>query len=191
MKKVAVIGCGAYMESGYGCPGEWRCLKAAALGDHKFDEASQVVSFIKCECPGRALVPTVGMSMKLSEVKPDKIYLSSCLVNAKPPANSRSDLQWALPYPGQYSASEQVVFLPMVEHVSVVQKTMHTERLVRLVPMWREHDGYRQRPDNASGAADGECERKITHVPEHPAQDREKDVPYAIRGKHQGIVGSD
>ena len=33
MKKVAVIGCGAYMDSGYGCPGEWRCLKAAALGD--------------------------------------------------------------------------------------------------------------------------------------------------------------
>jgi len=84
MKKVAIIGCGAYMDSGYGCPGEWRCLKAASLGDHKFDEASQVVSFIKCECPGRALVPTVGMSMKLSEVKPDKIYLSSCLVNAKP-----------------------------------------------------------------------------------------------------------
>jgi predicted metal-binding protein len=84
MKKVAVIGCGAYMDSGYGCPGEWRCLKAAALGDHKFDEPSQVVSFIKCECPGRALVPTVGMSMKLAEVKPDKIYLSSCLVSAKP-----------------------------------------------------------------------------------------------------------
>ena len=84
MKKVAVIGCGAYMDSGYGCPGEWRCLKAASLGDHKFDEESQVVSFIKCECPGRALIPTIGMSMKLSEIKPDAIYLSSCLVNAKP-----------------------------------------------------------------------------------------------------------
>ena len=84
MKKVAVIGCGAYMDSGYGCPGEWRCLKAAALGDNKFDEASQAVSFIKCECPGRSVAPNVGMAIKLSELKPDTIYLSSCLVNAKP-----------------------------------------------------------------------------------------------------------
>ena len=84
MEKVAVVGCGAYMDSGYGCPGEWRCLKAASLGEGNFDEKSQVVSFVKCECPGRALVPTVGMAMKLSEIKPDKIYLSSCLVNAKP-----------------------------------------------------------------------------------------------------------
>ena len=84
MEKVAIVGCGAYMDSGYGCPGEWRCLKAASLGDGTFGNPSQVVSFVKCECPGRALVPTVGMAMKLSEIKPDKIYLSSCLVNAKP-----------------------------------------------------------------------------------------------------------
>lgn len=84
MKKVAVVGCGAYMDSGYGCPGEWRCLKAAALGDGKFGEPVQVIAFIKCECPGRALVPTMGMAMKLSQIQPDAIYLSSCLVNAKP-----------------------------------------------------------------------------------------------------------
>lgn len=84
MKKVAVVGCGAYMDSGYGCPGEWRCLKAAALGEGNFDGPSQVVSFVKCECPGRSLAPTVGMAMKLSEVKPDEIYLSSCMANAKP-----------------------------------------------------------------------------------------------------------
>jgi predicted metal-binding protein len=84
MKKVVVIGCGAYMESGYGCPGEWRCLKAAAMGEGSFPEASQVVSFIKCECPGRSLVPNTGMAMKLSEIKPDVIHLSTCLVNAKP-----------------------------------------------------------------------------------------------------------
>ena len=84
MEKVAVIGCGAYMDSGYGCPGEWRCLKAASLGEGNFKEASQVVSFLKCECPGRSLVPNMGMAMKLSEIKPEKIYLSSCLVNAKP-----------------------------------------------------------------------------------------------------------
>ena len=84
MEKVAVIGCGAYMESGYGCPGEWRCLKAGALGEGNFTEPSQVVAFIKCECPGRTLVPNMGMAIKLSEIKPDKIYLSSCLVNSKP-----------------------------------------------------------------------------------------------------------
>jgi predicted metal-binding protein len=29
-------------------------------------------------------MPNIGMAMKLSEIKPDKIYLSSCLANAKP-----------------------------------------------------------------------------------------------------------
>jgi len=84
MKKVMVVGCGAYMDSGYGCPGEWRCLKAAAVGEGNFDETSQVVSFVKCICPGRSLVSNLGMAMKLSELKPELIYLSSCMVNAKP-----------------------------------------------------------------------------------------------------------
>ena len=84
MEKVAIIGCGAYMDNGYGCPGEWRCLKAAALGEGKFENPSQVISFLKCECPGRPLVANMGMAMKLSEMKPDKIYFSSCLANAKP-----------------------------------------------------------------------------------------------------------
>jgi len=48
MEKIAVVGCGAYMDSGYGCPGEWRCLKAAALGEGKFEEPSSVVAFVKC-----------------------------------------------------------------------------------------------------------------------------------------------
>jgi len=84
MKKVVIIGCGAYMNSGYGCPGEWRCLKAAALGEGKFTEPVQVVGFVKCECPGRSLAPNLGMTIKLSELKPDEVRLSSCLVNAKP-----------------------------------------------------------------------------------------------------------
>lgn len=84
MKKVMVVGCGAYMDSGYGCAGEWRCLKAAALGEGKFDEPVQVVSFVKCECPGRSLASNAGVAMKMSEIKPDVIHLSSCLVNAKP-----------------------------------------------------------------------------------------------------------
>ncbi len=84
MKKIAIVGCGAYMDSGYGCAGEWRCLKAAALGEGDFDEPSQVIAFVKCECPGRALISNTGVAMKMSEMKPDKLYLSSCLVNAKP-----------------------------------------------------------------------------------------------------------
>jgi len=84
MKKVAVVGCGAYMDTAYGCPGEWRCLKAAALGDGKFNEPVKVISFVKCTCPGRNLAANIGMAEKLSEIKPDEIYLSSCLVNAKP-----------------------------------------------------------------------------------------------------------
>ncbi len=84
MKKVFIVGCGSYMDSGYGCPGEWRCLKAAAQGDGKFGEPSQVIAFIKCKCPGRALISNIGMAIKLSEVKPDVIYLSTCMAHAKP-----------------------------------------------------------------------------------------------------------
>jgi len=84
MKKIAVVGCGAYMDSGYGCPGEWRCLKAASMGDGKFEEPSAVMSFVKCECPGRALAPTVGMAIKMAEIKPDVIHMSSCMAGAKP-----------------------------------------------------------------------------------------------------------
>ncbi len=84
MKKIVVVGCGAYMDSGYGCPGEWRCLKASALGEGAIGAPSSVAAFVRCECPGRALVPTVGMAMKMSEIKPDAIHLSSCLVNMKP-----------------------------------------------------------------------------------------------------------
>ena len=90
MKKVLIVGCGAYMDSGYGCPGEWRCLKAAALGEGSFGEPCQVVGFVKCECPGRTIAPNIGMTIKLSGEKPDAIYLSSCLANARPdcPYNS-------------------------------------------------------------------------------------------------------
>lgn len=85
MKNIAIIGCGAYMTSGFGCPGEWRCLKSASLGEGEFKEPGRVVSFIRCECPGRATASTLGMAIKLSEIKPDIIHLSSCLVNATPP----------------------------------------------------------------------------------------------------------
>ena len=84
MEKVAIVGCGAYMDSGYGCTGEWRCLKAAALGEGNFDSPSQVIAMVKCECPGRSLISNVGVAIKMLEIKPDVIYLSSCLTGAKP-----------------------------------------------------------------------------------------------------------
>lgn len=84
MKKVFIVGCGAYMDAGYGCPGEWRCLKAAALGEGKFDGPVQVIAFVRCECPGRTLIPNIGMAVKLAEIKPDLIYLSKCLVESRP-----------------------------------------------------------------------------------------------------------
>jgi predicted metal-binding protein len=84
MKKVIVVGCGAYMANGYGCPGEWRCLKAAALGEGGFSEPHQVVGFVRCECPGRTIASNTAMAIKLSEIKPDAIYFSSCLVKPKP-----------------------------------------------------------------------------------------------------------
>ena len=30
------------------------------------------------------MISNTGVAMKMSEMKPDKLYLSSCLVNAKP-----------------------------------------------------------------------------------------------------------
>ena len=84
MKKAVIVGCGAYMDAGYGCAGEWRCLKAAALGEHSFDEPYQVTGFVRCECPGRTIAPNTGLAIKMSEMKPDVIHLSTCMVNAKP-----------------------------------------------------------------------------------------------------------
>ena len=84
MRKIAVIGCGAYMDSGYGCPGEWRCLKAAALGEGRFTEPSSVIAFLKCQCPGRSTATNLSMAARLSELKPDAVHLSSCLVKAEP-----------------------------------------------------------------------------------------------------------
>ena len=84
MEKVAIVGCGAYMDSGYGCAGEWRCLKAAALGEGDIESPSQVLALVKCECPGRSLAANMGLAIKMLEMKPDKIYLSTCFANAKP-----------------------------------------------------------------------------------------------------------
>ena len=84
MKTAVIVGCGAYMDNGYGCPGEWRCLKAAAMGEGSFSEPTAVLAFVRCDCPGRPLISNIGMAIKAIDMKPDVIHLSSCLVNAKP-----------------------------------------------------------------------------------------------------------
>ena len=110
MKSIIIVGCGAYMDSGYGCPGEWRCLKAAAMGEGNFDEEVRVIGFVKCQCPGRSTPPNVGMAVKLSEVKPDAVYLTTCLVGAKP----------GCPY---MTADELAQFIENKTGIKVHQKT--------------------------------------------------------------------
>lgn len=95
MKKVLLVGCGAYMDSCYGCPGEWRCFKAAALGEGAFTEPVQVISLVRCQCPGRTLPANVGLAIKMSEMKPDAIYMSTCMAKAKPECPYTSPEQMA------------------------------------------------------------------------------------------------
>jgi predicted metal-binding protein len=110
MKNVIIVGCGAYMESGYGCPGEWRCMKAAALGEGNFSESVNVIGFVRCECPGRAAPPNVGLTAKMSGITPDAVHLSSCLVGANPPC----------PY---FTADELVKFIEDKTGFKVEKKT--------------------------------------------------------------------
>lgn len=84
MKKVVVVGCGKYMEDGYGCPGDWRCLRAAALGEGEFDEEVQVIGLVRCACPGRTTVTNTALTIAGAQIKPDRIYLSTCMVKPKP-----------------------------------------------------------------------------------------------------------
>ena len=93
--KVAVVGCGAYMTSGYGCPGEWRCLKAASRGEWEFEEHADVVVFVRCECPGRATVNNLALALKQADTKPDAVHLSSCMVDAAPPCPYATMDEWA------------------------------------------------------------------------------------------------
>lgn len=61
-----------------------RLPRRVEVSQGSFSEPSQVVSFVQCECPGRSAVNNLGMAIKLAQLKPDEVYLSSCLVNAKP-----------------------------------------------------------------------------------------------------------
>lgn len=83
IKRVAIVCCGSYADSGRNCPGEWRCYEAAALGQGKFEVPCQVITFLRCECPMQGKDLDVEMVSKLLQMRPDAIHLSFCLVNAR------------------------------------------------------------------------------------------------------------
>jgi hypothetical protein len=45
MENVVVVGCRTRVNNGYGCPGEWRCLKAVALGDEPIKTHPRLLDF--------------------------------------------------------------------------------------------------------------------------------------------------
>ncbi|MFA7468447.1 MAG: CGGC domain-containing protein [Desulfotomaculaceae bacterium] len=82
---VLIVSCGSYASQGYGCPGTWKCMKAAAFNEGKFSEYQEpvkVVGYLECECAGRQLIPNIGCVK--ANVDFDVIHLSSCMVNAWP-----------------------------------------------------------------------------------------------------------
>ncbi len=95
MKRVAIVGCGNYMEQCYACPGDWKCLKAAATGDGFFEEEVQVIAFVRCECSGRTVGPNTAFALKLADIKPDAIYMSTCMAVAKPDCPYHTPLEFA------------------------------------------------------------------------------------------------
>ncbi|HBX23239.1 MAG TPA: CGGC domain-containing protein [Desulfotomaculum sp.] len=83
--KVLIISCGSYSAQGYGCPGEWKCFKAANQKEGDFagyDDTVQVVGFLECDCPGRQLVANIGCVKK--NVDFDIIHLSTCMAKSWP-----------------------------------------------------------------------------------------------------------
>ncbi len=84
MKKIAIVACGTHRASGLSCPDEWRCLQAAALGEGKFDGASQVVTLISCECPGQNIIPELIELIASSGTVLEAIHISTCLSHTRP-----------------------------------------------------------------------------------------------------------
>ncbi|WP_027365757.1 CGGC domain-containing protein [Desulfotruncus alcoholivorax] len=81
--KVLIVACGNYASQGYGCPGEWKCLTAAAKKEGEFaqyEDNVQVIGFLECECNGRQLIANIGCVKKNSDF--DAIHFSTCM--AKP-----------------------------------------------------------------------------------------------------------
>ncbi|WP_022852635.1 CGGC domain-containing protein [Thermodesulfatator atlanticus] len=84
MAKVLIVACGAYADSSYDCPSDWKCMTAAAEKRGPFAEYDevQVIGFLKCKCPGRALISNIAATKK--KVDFDAVHLSNCMVKAVP-----------------------------------------------------------------------------------------------------------
>lgn len=93
MKRALIVACGSYVETTYGCPGEWRCLKAAALGQGRFKEPVQVLGFITCKCPGITLIPNI-YDYEDVQGETGEIYLSTCMLR-RPGCPYRASEEWA------------------------------------------------------------------------------------------------
>lgn len=81
---ILLIGCGAYMDQGYACPGEYKCINSVAEKNGEFAQYDNpvLVGFLRCQCPGRAVISNIGAVKK--NVKVDAVHLSNCMVKAIP-----------------------------------------------------------------------------------------------------------
>ncbi len=85
MPRVLIVGCGSYMNDSYDCAADWKCLTAAAEKRASFkdyDDEVKVVGFLRCSCPGRALVNNVSTTKKRTDF--DVIHLTNCMAKAIP-----------------------------------------------------------------------------------------------------------
>ncbi len=85
MPRVLIITCGAYSENQFDCPADWKCLTGAAEKRGPFAEYEddvKVVGFLKCRCPGRALIGNILATKK--RVDFDVIHIANCMMKAVP-----------------------------------------------------------------------------------------------------------
>ncbi len=85
MPRVLIVTCGSYTDSQYACPGEWRCLTGAAEKRGPFaqyEDDVKVVGFLRCRCPGRALISNIKITKKFTDF--DVIHLSNCMMKSVP-----------------------------------------------------------------------------------------------------------
>ena len=87
MENVLVIGCGSYIDSVASCPGDWKCFKAARLGDGFFTDQTNILALIRCSCPGRAILSNIKVTMKFLDTQVDRIHISTCMAFAYPNCN--------------------------------------------------------------------------------------------------------
>ncbi len=84
MARVLIVACGSYSENSYDCPADWKCMTAAAEKRGPFADYDnvQVIGFLKCKCPGRALVSNVASTKSRTDF--DVVHLTNCMIKAVP-----------------------------------------------------------------------------------------------------------